>query len=95
MSVFTDLGACGQCVCGIATVLIAVCTYVSLLGNLLRSAHNPIANRRSLRNSLGAGWSNAMSTYSIALRVRRVTYEDIYIAVPVTDVIMRKSYPCS
>jgi hypothetical protein len=31
-----------------------------------------------------------MSTYSIALRVRRVTYEDAYIAVPVTDAIVRK-----
>jgi hypothetical protein len=30
-----------------------------------------------------------MNTYSIASRVRRVTYEDAYIAVPVNDVIMR------
>ena len=32
-----------------------------------------------------------MGTYSIALRVRRVTYEDAYIAVPVADAIVRKS----
>lgn len=32
-----------------------------------------------------------MNTYSIALRVRRVTYEDAYIAVPVTDAIVRKA----
>jgi hypothetical protein len=31
-----------------------------------------------------------MNTYSIALRVRRVTYEDAYIAVPVTDSIVKK-----
>ena len=30
-----------------------------------------------------------MNTYSIALRLRRVTYEDAYIAVPVTDVVVR------
>jgi hypothetical protein len=30
-----------------------------------------------------------MSTYSIALRLRRVTYEDAYIAVPVTDAVVR------
>ena len=29
-------------------------------------------------------------TFSIALRVRRVTYEDAYVAVPVTDKIMKK-----
>ena len=29
------------------------------------------------------------STYSVALRVRRVTYEDAYVAVPVTDAIMK------
>lgn len=29
-------------------------------------------------------------TYSVALRVRRVTYEDAYVAVPVTDAIMKK-----
>jgi hypothetical protein len=28
-------------------------------------------------------------TYSIALRLRRVTYEDAYIAVPVTEAIMK------
>lgn len=32
-----------------------------------------------------------MSTYSIALRVRRIIYEDAYIAVPVTDAITRKA----
>ncbi|MEO8589904.1 MAG: hypothetical protein ABI432_11075 [Flavobacteriales bacterium] len=32
-----------------------------------------------------------MSTHSIALRVRRVTYEDAYIAVPVTDQIVKKA----
>ena len=30
-----------------------------------------------------------MSTFSIALRLRRVTYEDAYIAVPVTDAVVR------
>lgn len=30
-----------------------------------------------------------MSTYSIALRLRRVTYEDAYIAIPVTDAVVR------
>ncbi|MFN3149744.1 hypothetical protein [Bremerella sp.] len=30
-----------------------------------------------------------MTTYSIALRLRRVTYEDAYIAVPVTDAIVK------
>ncbi|PQO25362.1 hypothetical protein C5Y96_23765 [Blastopirellula marina] len=30
-----------------------------------------------------------MSTYSIALRLRRVTCEDAYIAVPVTEAILR------
>lgn len=30
-----------------------------------------------------------MNTYSIALRLRRVTYEDAYIAVPVTDAVVR------
>lgn len=30
-----------------------------------------------------------MDTYSIALRLRRVTYEDAYIAVPVTDAVVR------
>ena len=30
-----------------------------------------------------------MSTFSIALRLRRVTYEDAYIAVPVTDALVR------
>ncbi len=30
------------------------------------------------------------SSYSIALRVRRVTYEDAYVAVPVTEAIMKK-----
>lgn len=29
-------------------------------------------------------------TFSIALRVRRVIYEDAYVAVPVTDAIMKK-----
>ena len=29
-------------------------------------------------------------TYSVALRVRRVTYEDAYVAVPVTTAIMEK-----
>lgn len=28
-------------------------------------------------------------TYSIALRLRRVTYEDAYVAVPVTDAILK------
>ncbi len=28
-------------------------------------------------------------TYSIALRLRRVTYEDAYVAVPVTDAIVK------
>jgi hypothetical protein len=32
-----------------------------------------------------------MNTYSIALRLRRVTYEDAYIAVPVTDAIVKKA----
>lgn len=32
-----------------------------------------------------------MSTYSIALRIRRVIYEDAYIAIPVTDAIVRKA----
>lgn len=31
-----------------------------------------------------------MSTYSIALRMRRITYEDAYITVPVTDAIVKK-----
>jgi hypothetical protein len=31
----------------------------------------------------------SMSTYSIALRLRRVTYEDAYIAVPVTDAVVK------
>jgi hypothetical protein len=31
-----------------------------------------------------------MNTYSIALRLRRATYEDAYVAVPVTDAIMEK-----
>jgi len=31
-----------------------------------------------------------MNTYSIALRLRRITYEDAYIAVPVTDAIVKK-----
>lgn len=30
-----------------------------------------------------------MSTYSIALRLRLVTYEDAYIAVPVTDAVVK------
>jgi len=30
-----------------------------------------------------------MNTFSIALRLRRVTYEDAYIAVPVTDAVVR------
>ncbi len=29
-------------------------------------------------------------TYSIALRLRRVTYEDAYVAVPVTDAILKR-----
>ena len=33
--------------------------------------------------------SEEQNTYSIALRVRRVTFEDAYIAVPVTDAIMK------
>src|SRR5215204_7522824 len=33
----------------------------------------------------------SMNTYSIALRVRRVTYEDAYIAVPITDAIVTKA----
>jgi len=32
-----------------------------------------------------------METYSIALRLRRITYEDAYIAVPVNDAIVRKA----
>jgi hypothetical protein len=32
-----------------------------------------------------------MDTYSISLRLRRVTYEDAYVAVPVTEAIMKKS----
>lgn len=32
----------------------------------------------------------AMSTYSIALRLRRTIYEDAYITVPVTDAILQK-----
>jgi hypothetical protein len=31
-----------------------------------------------------------MSTYSIALRMRRTIYEDAYIAVPVTDAVVKK-----
>jgi len=30
-----------------------------------------------------------MSIYSISLRLRRVVYEDAYVAVPVTDAIMK------
>ncbi len=33
--------------------------------------------------------SEEQRTYSIALRLRRVIYEDAYIAVPVTDAIMK------
>ena len=33
--------------------------------------------------------TQAMKTYSTALRVRRVTYEDAYVAVPVTEAIMK------
>jgi len=32
-----------------------------------------------------------MNTYSIALRVRRIVYEDAYISVPVTEAIMKPS----
>ena len=31
-----------------------------------------------------------MQTYSIALRLRRITYEDAYIAVPVNDAAFKK-----
>jgi hypothetical protein len=34
--------------------------------------------------------SSDAKTYSVALRVRRVTYEDAYVAVPATDAIMKK-----
>jgi hypothetical protein len=37
-----------------------------------------------------ASMSNDSKTYSIALRIRRVTYEDAYVAVPVTDAIMKR-----
>ncbi|MFZ5637064.1 MAG: hypothetical protein ACOY82_10840 [Pseudomonadota bacterium] len=30
-----------------------------------------------------------MNTYSIALRLRRVVYEDAYIAIPVTDAVVK------
>lgn len=30
-------------------------------------------------------------TYSIVLRVRRATYEDAYVAVPVTDAILKQN----
>lgn len=33
--------------------------------------------------------SDEPKTYSIALRVRRITVEDAYVAVPVTDAIMK------
>ncbi len=32
----------------------------------------------------------APESFSIAIRVRRVTYEDAYVAVPVTDKLMQK-----
>ena len=35
--------------------------------------------------------SERPKTYSIALRVRRVTHEDACVAVPVTDAIMRQN----
>jgi len=35
--------------------------------------------------------SEDQRTYSIALRVRRVTYEDAYVAVPVTSEITKKN----
>ena len=34
--------------------------------------------------------SNGKNTYSIAIRLRRVTYEDAYLSVPVTDRITEK-----
>ena len=33
--------------------------------------------------------SEEQKTYSIALRLRRVVYEDAYVAVPVTDAILK------
>lgn len=33
---------------------------------------------------------NEETTYSVQLRIRRVTYEDAYVAVPVTDKVMKK-----
>jgi hypothetical protein len=33
--------------------------------------------------------SEEQKTYSIALRLRRVVYEDAYVAVPVTDAIIK------
>lgn len=35
--------------------------------------------------------SESSETYSIALRLRRVVHEDAYVAVPVTDAILRKA----
>jgi hypothetical protein len=32
-----------------------------------------------------------MNTYSIALRLRRITHEDAYIAVPVNDAILEQA----
>ncbi|MEW6712623.1 MAG: hypothetical protein ACOY0R_09205 [Chloroflexota bacterium] len=34
--------------------------------------------------------SDKAGTHSIMLRIRRITYEDAYVAVPVTDALMRK-----
>lgn len=34
--------------------------------------------------------SDKAETYSVMLRVRRVTYEDAYVAVPVTEKIMKE-----
>jgi hypothetical protein len=47
--------------------------------------------RKSFRSQSQAGehpTTEELKTYLIALRLRRVTYEDAYIAVPVTDAIM-------
>ncbi|RYZ61184.1 MAG: hypothetical protein EOP09_20275 [Proteobacteria bacterium] len=37
----------------------------------------------------GIGENEENKTYSIALRLRRVVYEDAYISVPVTDAVIR------
>ena len=35
--------------------------------------------------------SDKNETYSVMLRVRRITYEDAYVSVPVTSAIMKKN----